>query len=92
MLLFFLNLLITVCKFSSETIGVIFIKLIDYSGKLPSGPVKKNPKFAACVYICLSFYIVYFHLNSLKKGCNYNNDSWSVGPWCNGRGGQYRIR
>ena len=26
---------------ASDKIGVILIKLIDYSGKLPSGPVKK---------------------------------------------------
>ena len=27
---------------ANENIGVIFIKLIEYSGKLPSGPVKKK--------------------------------------------------
>ena len=27
------------------------VKLIDFSGKLQSGPVKKNPKFAACIIL-----------------------------------------
>ena len=38
------------CEFStgpgtnaSGNIGVILVKFIDYSGKLPSGPVTKNP-------------------------------------------------
>ena len=34
---------------ASDKFGVILVKLIDYSGKLPSGPVGKNPKFAACI-------------------------------------------
>ena len=33
---------------ASGKFGVILVKLIDYSGKLPSGPVGKNLKFAAC--------------------------------------------
>ena len=36
------------CGRASEKLGVILVQLIDYSGKLPSGPVKCNPKFAAC--------------------------------------------
>ena len=30
-------------------------KLIDYSGKLPSEPVKKNPNFAACDYTATQY-------------------------------------
>ena len=32
-------------------IGVILVKLIDYSCKVPSGPVIQNPKFAAWEYM-----------------------------------------
>ena len=35
---------------TSEKNGVFSVKLIHYSGKLPSGPVKKKAKFAACHY------------------------------------------
>ena len=36
------------CEFStSEQNCVILVKLLDYSGKLPSAPVKNKPNFAA---------------------------------------------
>ena len=36
---------------ASEEIGVILVKLIVYSGKLPSRPVDNNPNFAAWAYL-----------------------------------------
>ena len=33
---------------NASRIGLILVKLIYYSGKLPTWPVEKNHKFAAC--------------------------------------------
>ena len=37
---------------ASEKFGVILVKLIDYSGKLPSGPVEKILN-SQLVYVCM---------------------------------------
>ena len=44
---------------ASEKFGVILVKLIDHSRKFPSGPVKKNPKFAACFQSPIAIYKIW---------------------------------